>query len=320
MLRNAFHLPKFLTGKKSPSRSAKEKRLNEVLCRFLGPNGNLKAGALLLSTVTILLIRYGIGHEVSFEVPVRIINRNPNTVIVDVNPSTIQVTLRGTRESVDKFNSAPLEAVQEFAPALDCNRETDIHIDSIQLTPRSIRGMGNLRFVSANPRQISVTFEHTARLVTTNMVAKPVLVGTPLQGTASVSLPDPLEITFFGSYSQLITFRAKGLLIPTTPIDVDDKTESFKVPVSLRLPSDSGIISYAPSNIVASVEIRTVKSTKPIDISLPEYLPSDTPAPPKAATGTPAAATGAAIGTPGSTNATATPLPPGQPRRTLFPR
>ena len=33
-----------------------------------------------------------------------------------------------------------------------------------------------------------------------------------------------------------------------------------------------------------------------------------------------AAATGAAIGTPGSTNATATPLPPGQPRRTLFPR
>ncbi|MGN0844622.1 MAG: hypothetical protein ACI4QT_05300 [Kiritimatiellia bacterium] len=253
--------------------------LVQLFAKTLGHNGGLKTVSFLLALLIILGVHKSFGEKKDYRVPLHIQNQNNKTVIVSTSPKTVRIWLRGSKDEIDRFDETALSLEQNFSPVPNCASEGCSHIDTVKLSPKSIKGLGNLRVDSIIPEEISVTYEHMAKLVTTNIVTIPVLRGKPLQATASVSLPDPLVVTFFGPYSKLSDFSKKGLSIPTSEIDVDGKTESFTQPVRLIIPSDSGILSADPSIVTASVTIKNHKPVNPKSISLPEYIPAEAPAP-----------------------------------------
>ena len=66
-----------------------------------------------------------------------------------------------------------------------------------------------------------------------------------------------VTVTVYGSVKRLGAFSAKGIRLPTDPVDVEGKTESFDAVVAIRPPEDSGITSVEPAEVKAHVEIRT---------------------------------------------------------------
>lgn len=257
----------------------------QLFDKTLGHNGGLKTVSFLLALLIILGVhQQSFGQKKDYRVPLHIQNQNSKTVIVSTSPKTVRIWLRGSKDEIDRFDETALSLEQNFSPVPNCASEGCSHIDTVKLSPKSIKGLGNLRVDSIIPEEITVTYEHMAKLVTTNIVKLPVLRGKPLQATASVSLPTPLVVTFFGPYSKLSDFGKKGLFIPTSEIDVDGKTESFTQMVRLLIPSDSGILSADPSIVTASVTIKNQKAVNPQLISQPEYIPSEVP-PPAGGTG-----------------------------------
>lgn len=273
--------------------------LGGLFAKTLGRNGDLKILSFLLALSIVLGLHHSFGQKKNYRVPLHIQNRNDKTVVVSTSPETVRIWLRGSKDEIERFDETALSLEQIFSPTPNCASEGCSHIDTIKLSPKSVKGIGKLRVDSIIPEKISVTYEHMAKLVTTNIVTLPVLRGKPLQATASVSLPSPLVVTFYGPYSKLSDFGKKGLLIPTSEIDVDGKTESFTQQVRLIIPSDSGILSAEPSIVTASVTVKNHKAVNPKLISQPEYVPVEVPHP--------AVAAGSETNELGKTPATTTP-------------
>ena len=227
--------------------------LERLARRVLGRDGDLKVLAVLAAVVVYALVEpvsAGISRTVS--VPVSVQPEGGTTAVVGVTPATVAVTLRGTAEGFTAFDADALRVELRPAP------EEGALSEPLSVGPKDVTNvLDRLRVVSVSPASVAVDYDFMSKIVTTNFVAKPRLLGRPIQGVASVSLPTNLAVTVYGSVKRLGAFSAKGIRLPTDPVDVEGKTESFDAVVAIRPPEDSGITSVEPAEVRAHVEIRT---------------------------------------------------------------
>ena len=249
--------------------------------RVLGPDGDLKVLAAAGAIVLYLLVRpAAAGIERTFPVPVRVQAASQTTTVVGTEPSSVSVTLRGTAEDFTAFDQDALRIELRPTP------EENALYGDLPIGPKDVtNGIDRLRVVSVEPSSVRVAYDFMSKIMTTNFVAKPRLLGRPIQGVASVSIPTNLAVTVYGSVTKLGAFSAKGIRLPTDPIDVEGKTESFDVDVAIRPPEDSGITSVEPAEVKAHVEIRTraAADAGEIHVSAPILLKSEEEEPAKAA-------------------------------------
>lgn len=221
--------------------------------RLLGRDGDLKVLAVLAALVVYALVEpLSAGIERTVSVPVRVLPEGKTTAVVGVTPSAVAVTLRGNAEGFTAFDADALRVELRPAPEEGALSET-LFVGAKDVT----NVLDRLRVVDVSPTSVAVEYDFMSMMVTTNFVARPRLLGRPIQGVASVSLPTNLAVTVYGSVKKLGAFSAKGIRLPTDAIDVDGKTESFDTVVAIRPPEDSGITRVEPSEVAAHVEIRT---------------------------------------------------------------
>ena len=113
----------------------------------------------------------------------------------------------------------------------------------------------------------------------TGRIATPRLEGVPVQGSASVEMPTNLTVLVQGSKSKMEAFREKKILLPTSPINVEGKTESFDATVAILPPPDSGITKVEPATVTVHVDVQTVaaagvaEDNAPLELVAPQSVP-----------------------------------------------
>lgn len=232
-------------------------RLRALAVRAFGRDGDLKVLALFAAFLLFQAVRPAVNKSASFMVPVSVASENPLCTVTGVDPAEVAVTLVGPQEALAALNQAGLA----FSLV---SRNPDFRArESVPLRAEDLSGAGRLRVAGVSPASAVVSFDRLGNWITTNYVATPRLVGSPLQSTARVVMPAALEVRAFGSMTRLEEFSRKGILLPTSPVDVEGKTQTFQTNVDIRIPPDSGITSLSPSNFPVTVEITPVQVRRP---------------------------------------------------------
>ena len=269
-----------------------------VARRLLGPNGDLKVLAVVLAAILYSIVRpAAAGIERTVSVPVRVLPQGGFTV-VGFSPSAVSVTLRGTTKDFTAFDAESLRVDLRPKPAEGVLSEV------VAIGPKDVTNdlakLDKIRVVGVAPEAIAVEYDYMSVSETKDFIARPQLTGLDkLRGTASVS-EESLEhlanrsVRIYGSEKKLRALKDKGIRLPTDPIDVVGKTESFDVDVAIRPPEDSGITRVEPDHVRVHVivEIEKDPDSESIHVSDPIRLSTDdaeAPRPPAKSAETPEA-------------------------------
>ena len=250
--------------------------------RCLGPNGDLKVLAVLGAAVVYGFVEpLSAGIERTFSVPVRVLPEGGMTAVLGVSPASVSVTLRGDAEDFTAFDADALRvelhpSTNQLAivPDVDPQSVTNELSAVLDVGPQDVAGvLDKLRIASVAPASVKVEYDYMSKMPV--YLAKPRTSGIPVQeGTAVASFHTNLALTAFGSVKKLSAFGAKRILLPTDPIDVEGKTESFDTTVAVRPPEDSGIERVEPAEVPVHVEIviRASADAGDIDVATPVLL------------------------------------------------
>ncbi|MCX7591633.1 MAG: CdaR family protein, partial [Kiritimatiellae bacterium] len=99
-----------------------------------------------------------------------------------------------------------------------------------------------------SPSFVTVTFDREGQKLVT--VDEPQIIGRPLLGRVRVSY-EPRHITVRGPRSRL----EELVSLPTEPVDVEGRVESFTQNLRVLVPSDKGILEVRPAEVRARIEI-----------------------------------------------------------------
>ena len=234
------------------------------LCRrFLGPNGDLMVVSMLVSAVLLAAVHTKVvttRHERTFPVPVFVKSPNDSVAVASFEPVTVQLTLRGSQDEISSVDPARL-AVELFPNAKKVEKwekAAEIRSQMVKIRSRNVTGTGKLKIVSVEPSRIDVRYDAMVKWSMTGRIATPKLEGVPVQGSASVEMPTNVTVIVHGSESKIEAFRVKKILLPTSPINVEGKTESFDATVTILPPPDSGITKVEPAVVTVHVDVQTI--------------------------------------------------------------
>lgn len=229
-----------------PESPAAESDGTEWLLRLKGiftRNLRLKMVALILTFAVYFWVgrdsetQIIVGVPLSLQVP-------ESRVVTQVRPDVdrIKVRLRGRTTSLNRLNRANLQPVTvEIDPGDDNDQQ-------ISLTPRMVSTPPGTEVVSLDPSYLEVQLE---RRVTRTVSIQPQTTGQLRKafelGQITVK-PDSIEVS--GPRSAIEPLRA----IPTEPIDLDGRTETFDTEVRLR-PTDRAITYHGPSRVSVHIPI-----------------------------------------------------------------
>ncbi len=235
--------------------TSKRGSLREIAKNILGKNAETKVLAAMVSALSIYAISNAIGHTRTFTVPVRVTCDDANTSVVNVEPSSVTVKLRGDEKDIDELDVSQLVAELRVRSNSETNAPTKkLHISNA----------GKLRCVGIAEETLKIEYDWTATWTVENFFVTPKLIGTPEQAVATVEFPETDQsVKLSGSKKKLDELRKKGTRLPLAPIDVEGKTEDFEVETAIQIPTDSGIESVDPAKVRVRVRINSMN--KPAD-------------------------------------------------------
>lgn len=225
-----------------------------VLRRVLGPNGDLMAFSVLVSAALLAAVHQHVvsaRHERTFPVPVAVRSENPTTAVFSFEPASVAVTLRGTQDDLATLDPSRL------AVEISARNQRGSSGETLRIRPADILGTGNLKIVAVEPSSVDVRYDYMVTWPATGRLAMPELRGVPVQGEAEVEMPTNVTVVVHGSESKVAAFREKKILLPTSPVSVEGKTESFDATVAILVPPDSGISKVEPSTVRVHVKVTT---------------------------------------------------------------
>jgi hypothetical protein len=231
--------------------------------RLLGRDGDLKVLAVVAAAIVYGFVEtLSAGIERTFAVSVRVLPEGGTTAVVGVKPAAVAVTLRGSAEDFTAFDADsmrvelhPSTNQLSVVPDVDPLGVTNRLSAELSVGPQDVTNVPRrLRVAAVSPASVEVDYDYMSKMPV--YLARPRTTGLPVQGTAVASFPTNLELTAFGSVKKLSAFGAKKILLPTDPVDVKGKTESFDAIVAVRPPEDSGIERVEPAEVPVHVEIR----------------------------------------------------------------
>ena len=221
--------------------------------RLFGPNGDLKVLSVVVSAVFIVLVHQQVVaqlHERTFTVPVLVKSDNETMAVSGYEPASVEITLRGTQDEIAALDPSRL-AVELLAQNMKSLKR-----EALAIRVSNILGTGNLKIVNMEPNKVEVAYDEMVEWPT-DRVAAPKLDGTPVSGYAEVEMPTSVTVKVHGAKSKISAFRDKRILLPTSPVNVDGKTESFDATVAITVPQDSGITKVEPSTVRVRVNVTT---------------------------------------------------------------
>lgn len=234
--------------------------------RIFGPNGDLRVLSVAVSGMILLLVHarfLAARVDRTFSVQVSVKSENPATAVFAVEPAAVQVTLRGTHEELASFDPSRL------ALELSARNVRGEAREELRIRDRNLLGRGDLAISGFEPSSVSVLYDPMVTWNATGRIAQPALEGAPVQGVASVEVPTNATVVVRGSESKLAAFREKRILLPTSPVNVSGKTESFDATVEILVPPDSGISSVEPSTVRVHVSIETIAAPGVVEDDAP---------------------------------------------------
>lgn len=222
--------------------------------RVFGPNGDLKVLAVVVSALLIALVHQrvvSVLQERTYTVPVSVKSENDLFAVFSFEPEAAQISLRGTQDQFATFDPARLAVEIPAKNAKGAGRER------LKIRGSNILGSGDLKIVDVEPKAVDVHYDPMFTWDMVDRVAPPKLEGAPVQGDATVEMKTNLTVVVHGSKSKILAFREKKILLPTSPVNVDGKTESFDATVAIMVPPDSGITKVEPATVQVRVNVRT---------------------------------------------------------------
>ncbi len=189
--------------------------------RWLRTNAGLKIIALALAACTWFFVK-GITSDwrtieaVPLEVRVR-----PGLTALQRSVSTVNVTVRGTREDVRQVSRQDLSAV------VDLTRDEDRGLITVKLTPKAVRHSRRVQVTEVDPPEVMVNVDE---MVDRELPVQPQFAGELPPGLAIervITKPEKVEVK-----------GPKALLnkmsnVATLPIDVTGRRTSFRERVEL---------------------------------------------------------------------------------------
>lgn len=211
-------------------------------------NWELKLLAVLLAALTFFAIRGATSFEERYDVPVEI-KVEPGIAILDQNPRTVDVSVRGSREDLARLDEERMKIV------LRCNATDPKGSERLVVGRRHLEGLEGVRVERIRPSIVMLTFDREAEKQVP--VAKPKVTGQPLVGKIEIEY-EPKFVTVRGPKRRLMIEE-----VYTEPIDVAGKVESFTKTVRVVPPGDTWVSRIEPSQITVNVRItkRTVSRT-----------------------------------------------------------
>ena len=197
--------------------------------RWLRSNAGLKIIALLLAACTWVFVK-GITSDwrtieaVPLEVRVK-----PGLTALKTSVSTVNVTVRGTREDVRQVSRQDLSAV------VDLTRDLRHGLIAIELTPKAVRHSRRVQVTQIDPAEVTVNVDE---MIERELPVQPQFTGELPPGLAIervITKPDKIIVKGPKTLlNNLSTFA-------TLPIDVTGRRTSFRERVELtplRLPEE----------------------------------------------------------------------------------
>ncbi|MBN1558209.1 MAG: hypothetical protein JW951_08690 [Lentisphaerae bacterium] len=225
--------------------------MNNKLQRFgraLANNWGLKLLALLLAALSFFAIRGATSFEERYDVPVEV-KVEPGIAILDQNPRTVEVAVRGSREDLARLDETDIRAV------VRCKASDPAGSERVHIRSRDIEGVRGARIERIRPNIVMLTFDREAEKEVP--VVKPKTVGQPLIGKAELSY-EPKTVRIRGPMRRLTIDE-----VYTEPVDVSGRIESFTREVRVLPPGDTWVSRIEPSRVTVQVNItaRTVERT-----------------------------------------------------------
>jgi YbbR domain-containing protein len=189
--------------------------------RWLRSNPGLKIIALLLAVCTWVFVK-GITSDwrtingVPLEVRVK-----PGLTALRTSVSTVNVTVRGTREDVRQVSRQDLSAV------VDLTGEPQRGLIAVALTPRDVRHSRRVQVTQIEPSEVTINVDE---MIDRELPVQPQFTGELPPGLAIervVTKPDQVEV----KGPKTVLSKLSG--IATLPIDVTGRRTSFRERVEL---------------------------------------------------------------------------------------
>lgn len=218
-------------------------------------DGRTKLMAAVVALVAFQIIRTNISEMETFRV--RVVANQPHDggfTVVKVEPSDVSVTLRGSRDQLRVLREDAMSVTVQ-ARQIPANGGSE----TISLRRAQVEGIGYARVDSLEPSHVQLDYEieGNVRLA----VARPLLVGTPLVGTAEIGWTET-NVVVRGPLTQLRTLYDNAVPLATEKIDVDGRVQSFTRRVRILPPPDIGNVSVTPSEIDVRVAIKVETETR----------------------------------------------------------
>lgn len=216
----------------------------ELLRRILLHNKRLKLLSLLMAVISWHMIRDAISLEVVIP-DVRLqIQAKDGMAVMNQSASTIDVTIRGSQEDIQRLDSRRIQAMVELQEA------GGVMPTDVAITPAIVRGVRGARVVAVHPTRIHVALDRQAQR---QVPVKARTVGEPLFGTVESATAEPGTVLVKGPAARLHSLEC----VYTQPVDVDGRVESFARRTILQAPAENWTATLEPPEVQVRVTIAT---------------------------------------------------------------
>ena len=212
--------------------------------RLLTHNKGLKLLSLVMAAISWTMIRDAISLEVVIP-DIRLqIQTQPGMAILNQSAATVDVTVRGSQEDIQRLDPRRLLVVIELP-------DTGGAMPSeIELTPGLVRGVRGARAVAVHPTRLHVALDRQAEK---RIPVKARTTGAPLFGEVERVTCEPGAVTLRGPAAKLKTTEC----VYTQPVDVEGRVESFTRRVALQAPGDNWVAQMEPADVQVHVSLVT---------------------------------------------------------------
>lgn len=225
-------------------------------------NKGLKATALLLATLTWLLIRDATSFEdVVRDIPLTI-NLPDGWAVQETSTETVSVAFRGSQNDIRILEKSQIQVVANV-------RVNDGQPNvEIQLSPRNVKAPRSVRALHVTPSDVALTID---RETEKDVKVEVVKLGEPPEGyTIDDFSIAPSRVKIRGPERRLQEIQA----VYTQPIDLNGRIRSFSNSIPLAAPSGMLNANIAPKDVTVQFTIseQTVRrdiNNVPVRILLP---------------------------------------------------
>lgn len=220
--------------------------LSQRVRRAILHQPGIKIFALVLAVVIFYGVRGIISNTVVYTIPVELDMDDVDIAILDLEPASVRVTLRGAISELRQLAEDDISVVVR-------PRSTDPTGEVyLPIRARHVRGRGGARVANLEPHSVRVAYDRQDTRIFP--VAEPLVLGKPARGRVEIDY-EPREVQVRGAVRHLDWLGTEQLQLHTEPVDVEGRMQSFSRRVRVVPPDETWLGEITPGEITVRVNI-----------------------------------------------------------------